>query len=80
MNALNSLFAAAVGLLIIMSLLLQVLALFKGNLTADILYFSYGAIQFSIYNEWKSRMGPVCSLSTRRVCKHVPRLSSFSSI
>ena len=45
-----------------MSLMIReegVQALFKGNLTADLLYFCYGAIQFGLYNEWKSRMGQV---------------------
>eukprot|EP00123_Amoebidium_parasiticum_P021451 comp6743_c0_seq1/m.2520 comp6743_c0_seq1/g.2520 ORF comp6743_c0_seq1/g.2520 comp6743_c0_seq1/m.2520 type:complete len:318 (-) comp6743_c0_seq1:450-1403(-) len=36
-----------------------VVGLFKGNLTADLLYLSYGAVQFACYNEWKTRMGPM---------------------
>ena len=37
----------------------QAQALFKGNLTADLLYVCYGAVQFGLYNEWKAHIGQV---------------------
>ncbi|KNC70829.1 hypothetical protein SARC_16638, partial [Sphaeroforma arctica JP610] len=34
-------------------------ALFKGNLTADLLYLGFGAVQFGVYNEWRNRFSPM---------------------
>eukprot|EP01134_Creolimax_fragrantissima_P001016 CFRG1016T1 len=34
-------------------------ALFKGNLTADLLYLGFGAAQFGFYNEWRKQFTPV---------------------